>query len=464
MPPRFLESRAHPASAGAAMATFAPSYSPPLVPTPPASASEEQRAQVWHPATRIAFRFCCVYFSLYIITTQMLPGLTLILPDFGTRAPMKQLTLWVGHHILGLATISTQVSGSGDKLFNWTHAFTLLLVATVSTIVWTAVARDRVSHQRAFAWFRLFLRLAVATTFFSYGFAKAFPTQMPVLALQRLVEPFGNFSPMGVLWYSIGAAPAYEIATGCAEVLAGVLLFVPRLTVLGAMVALMDATMIFLLNMTYDVPVKLFSFHLLLMALVLLAPNARRLFDLLVLHRTSEIRVEPAVVRSSRGQRGVVIAQIVVGALMFVLHVYQGNEAYHSFGGGAPKSPLYGIWNVTSMSVDGADRPALLGDTRRLKRIIFQTPAGAFFQTMDDSLRRVGAKLDTTAGLLTLTSGADTAARMALTYRRPDHEHLLIDGLIDGRPTHLALEFKDPDSFLQRSRGFNWVQEVPFNR
>ena len=446
------------------MATFAPSYSPPLAQTSPPSLSDEQPASVWHPATRVAFRFCCVYFSLYILTTQMLPGLTLILPDFGSRTPMKQLTVWVGTHILGFTTISTQISGSGDRAFNWSHAFTLLLIATASTAVWSFVARGRPNHERAFAWFRLFLRLAVATTFFSYGFAKAFPTQMPILALQRLVEPFGNFSPMGVLWYSVGASPAYEIATGCAEVLAGVLLFVPRLTVLGALVALMDSTMIFLLNMTYDVPVKLFSFHLVLMAMVLLAPSARRLFDLLILHRAATVRPEPPLSTSPVAQRRIVVAQVVFGALLFAMHLWQGSQGWRMFGGGAPKSPLYGIWEVRQMTVDGVDRPALLSDTRRLRRIIFQTPSGAFLQTMDDSLRRLGAKLDTTAGQLTLTSPTDTAARMSLTYRRPDREHLLIDGMIDGKQTHLALDYKDPDSYLLRSRGFNWVQEFPFNR
>ena len=35
-----------------------------------------------------------------------------------------------------------------------------------------------------------------------------------------------------------------------------------------------------MLNMTYDVPVKLFSFHLFVMSLVLIAPYARRMSDL----------------------------------------------------------------------------------------------------------------------------------------------------------------------------------------
>ena len=113
----------------------------------------------------------------------------------------------------------------------------------------------------------------------SYGTAKAIPLQMPAPGLTRLLEPYGNFSPMGVLWYSIGASRPYEIFAGCAELLGGILLFVPRLALLGALVALAVSVQIFTLNMTYDVPVKLFSFHLILMSLVLIAPEVSRLLE-----------------------------------------------------------------------------------------------------------------------------------------------------------------------------------------
>jgi hypothetical protein len=110
---------------------------------------------------------------------------------------------------------------------------------------------------------------------FLYGLAKVIPLQMPFPYLTRLLEPYGNFSPMAVLWSSIGASTSYEIFAGCAETLGGILLLTPRTTTLGAMVCLADMIQVFMLNMTYDVPVKLFSFHLILFSLLLLAPDAR---------------------------------------------------------------------------------------------------------------------------------------------------------------------------------------------
>jgi uncharacterized membrane protein YphA (DoxX/SURF4 family) len=448
------------------VATYAPtssSFSPTL--TPDSDRNTQTESDIaWHPATRIAFRFCLVYFGLYVLTTQMMPGLTLIIPDLSRIPPMSSLIAWVGHHILGAATIPTTLSGSGDRLINWSHAVTLLLIASVSTVIWSIVARSRVSHPKAFAYFRLLLRLGVATTFLSYGFAKIFPLQMPVLALTRLVEPFGNFSPMGVLWYSVGAAPAYEIATGCAEVLAGILIFLPRTTTLGALVGIGDACMIFLLNMTYDVPVKLFSLHLLLMCVVILAPNAQRLFELLILHRPTKLRAEPSIVASAYGTRIATLAQSAYLIIMLGVQVKSGSRSWAVIGPNGPRSPLFGIWEVKEMSINETPQPALATDTSLVKRAIFQQPTAAVFQMMDDSFRRYGAKVDTIKQTLTLTSQTDTSKHLPLAYQRIDREHLLIHGMIEGRMTALTLQYRDPDSFLQRSRGFHFVQDQPFNR
>jgi uncharacterized membrane protein YphA (DoxX/SURF4 family) len=66
----------------------------------------------------------------------------------------------------------------------------------------------------------------------------------------QLPASSGLFSTASVLWTSIGAAPAYEIVAGSAELLAGILILFPRTTTLGALVCMTDMTNVFLLNMT----------------------------------------------------------------------------------------------------------------------------------------------------------------------------------------------------------------------
>src|SRR5215471_2870428 len=195
--------------------------------------------QRWNAATRVAFRFCFVYFGLYCLLNQILTSLVPLpnvdIPDLSTVVPVRNVVLWAGKHILGInSPIAYAATGSGDKTFDWVLLFCMLVVALFATVVWSILDGRREDYSDLYKWFRLFIRVCLAGQMFVYGFAKVVPTQMPFPALTKLLEPYGNFSPMGVLWSSIGASPAYEIFAGSAEVLAGVLLIVPRTAMLGA--------------------------------------------------------------------------------------------------------------------------------------------------------------------------------------------------------------------------------------
>jgi hypothetical protein len=439
-------------------AAFSPEYDRQATP---------EQAPGWTLATRIAFRFSFVYFGLYVLTTQMLAGMTLVhlpIPNLGTVRPMSTVVAWVGAHVLGIArTVASHPSGSGDTLYDWTQALSLVLIAAVATAVWSYVARRRREHARLYAWFRLFARFALATTLVSYGAVKVVPLQMPTDVLRRLVEPFGNFSPMGVLWTSIGAAPAYEIFAGLAELCAATLLFIPRTALLGTMMALMDSIAIFALNMTYDVPVKLFAFHLILLSVFLLAPNLVRLRDFFLLKRATAARPESPLGSTPRRRRAWLIAQLVYGVLVLVLAGFSSATAYTRFGGGAPKSVLYGVWDIEEMAINGQPSLPLLSDTARFRRAIFQRPGSVIFQRMNDSFVGFGAIVDTAAHHIALTAFDSARTRSGLTFQRPSSDRLIVDGIIAGAPTHMELRRRDPGSYVLRSRGFHWVQEFPFN-
>ena len=420
--------------------------------------------------TRFAFRVAFVHFALYVLLTQMLPTLiaipTVNIPDLGETAPVRAVIMWVATHILGIAyPFSAQTTGSGDKTYDWVQAFTILMTAVITGAVWSVVARERLSHERLFAWFRLMVRLGLGTTFLLYGFIKVFPLQMPEPSLGRLLEPFGDFSPMGVLWSSIGASRPYEMVVGGAEVLGGILVMIPQTTKLGAILCLVDAADVFALNMSYDVPVKLFSFHLVLMSLALIAPDARRYINLFVLGKTASLRPEPSVARSLRGQRAVLLAQVLFTVYAVGQNAWGNAKSWKEVNAPTFKSPLYGIWEVREMSVGGVTLPPLLTDSTRWRRVLFQSSRGVQVRKMNDSAVVYRTVVDTAARTIVLSSFADsTKPKQTLTYSRPERTRLLFDGTLDGQPIHVEMAYRDPDSFLLRSRKFAWVQERPFNR
>ena len=167
--------------------------------------------RAWAPATRILFRLTLWYFTLYIVTTQMLGSLLPLpvgdMPELATHPPISSLVSWMAAHVFHVSSpLVITGSGSGDKTFDWVHAFCVLVVSLTITVVWTVFDRHRQRYDRLHAWFTLFVRFALGTTMVGYGMVKAFPLQMPAPSLTRLLEPYGNFSPMGVLWASIGAS------------------------------------------------------------------------------------------------------------------------------------------------------------------------------------------------------------------------------------------------------------------
>ena len=425
----------------------------------------------WSLPTRIAFRFSVVYFSLYILFTQMFAGLV-VLP-FGLSIPSPEnawsvttAVNWVATKVLKFPEPLVLFSGSGDKPIDWAHALLLLTVAAVLTIVWSIAAARRVAHPTVHKWFRLFLRFALGSTMLSYGMAKAIPLQMPYPGFRRLLEPYGDFSLMGVLWAKLGASPGYEIFTGVVETLCAVLLFIPGLTTVGALMTLATSTQIFMLNMTYDVPVKLFSFHLILMSLVLLAPDMRRLLRVLVLRKAAAAAPEPPLAKSRRTRRILAAAQLVFGAWLLWSGIKGSHEAWYQYGGGAPKPPLYGIWQIDRMTIDGVERAPLVTDYDRWRRMLIEGTFGLSFQRMDNTFQFVPGKIDTNAKTITFTQGQGDQAKEVgrFAYDQPAPDRLIAEGMLNGKQYRFETSLVDHKQFNLVKSHFRWVQERPFNR
>jgi hypothetical protein len=423
----------------------------------------------WSQFKLLSFRFCFVYLGMYVAVTQMLPTLFVIpdidVPEIGSLWPLRAITSWTARHIFHhQAELVISGSGSGDKTFDWVQAFCLLVIAFLVTMLWSGLDRPRTHYCSLHKWFHLTLRFAVGSTMLTYGFDKAIPLQMPYPYLFRLLEPVGNFSPMGMLWTSVGASPGYEIFAGCAEIMGGLLILVPRTAMLGALVCLADMTQVFMLNMTYDVPVKLFSFHMILLCIFLLGPHAARLGDFFF--RDSAVPAPKAVplFRSLRANRFALSAQFVFLGYLVLVDIYGARKGWQEYGGGAPKSALYGIWNVEEFSVDGQIRAPLLSDTSRWRRMIFQIPESVNCQMMDDTFHRYVVTLDAKASSLALAEANAKEPKGKFRFQRPLPDQLLLDGLMDGHSAHVRLQIMDREKLLLVSRGFHWIQEYPFNR
>jgi len=400
-----------------------------------------------------------------IITSLFSPLQGEVIPDPATLWPTRQIVLWTAAHVFHIAgeVPVDGNSGSGDGAFGWVLAFCLLVFAAVATAVGSLLDRERKSYVQLYNWFLLFLRFALAGQMLNYGLAKVIPVQMPYPSLTRLLQPYGSFSPMGVLWSSIGASTAYEIFAGCTEVLGGLLLIFRRTSTFGALICLAAMVQVFVLNMTYDVPVKLFAFHLILLSAFLLTSNFLRLVNVLLLNRATAPAAQTQLFRTRGANRAMLAGQILVGLWLVAMNAYEFQRAWYEYGGGRATSPLYGMWQVSELSIDGQVRPLLVTDAEQWRRVIFDWPTVIAFQRMDDSFVRYRTAINADAKTIVLTK-ADEKWSAHFTFQRVAPAQLILDGEMDKRMVHAQLTLMKREHFVLVNRGFHWIQEYAFNR
>ena len=418
----------------------------------------EQPQQRWHPFTRTAFRFAFVYLILF-----NLPFPLNVFPYVDKIAePYNWLWNWIVPRVGRAAfnkEVATVFNGSGDRTFDYLLVACLLLIALVITLIWTILDRKRPSYPTLNRWLNIYVRFSLGTAMIGYGAYKVIMSQFGPPTLDRLMQPFGDSSPMGLLWTFMGASEPYTMFVGFAEMIAGILLFPRKTTTLGALMSIGVMSNVVALNFSYDVPVKLYSTHLLAMAVFLALPDARRLANFFFLNRPAEcVRVQPLFRRPLLHRGAVVLGSLFLIAIVS-LSLYQSYDQRRSFF--SQRSPLYGVWEVEEFTVGQATPTA---SAQAWRRVIFDSPRRIAVQTAADPHQRFMSQLDQEKRTLTLSKREDPSWKTVLTYEEVSPDVITLTGPLEGSEMSARLHRTGERKFLLTDRGFHWINEFPFNR
>ena len=421
---------------------------------------------------RFGFRFLAAYLLIYnlVALVRMIPligGFSYLL-DLG----WNHLVFWAERVALGMANPSSpEITGSGDTSFLWARNGCMLALALAAALVWSFFDRARQREPMVREFLRVFVRYALAVTLIGYAVAKLVPpVQFPAPAGPRLLEPIGRLSPMGMLWVFMGASKAYTAFGGIMELIGGVLLFWRRTTPLGALVSTGVLLNIVLLNFCYDVPVKIYSLNLLLMAVFLLWPEIGRLAGVLVLNRaTSAPSLAPPL--DAQGYRFSSIALKVL--VLCTLLLNNGTRIWKSSQNdykpvAASLAQMSGLWNVRSFRIDGVEAPPLLTDNNRWRRIIFDERSGGLrmiaLGVHDQWIGFWMVSPESTDQRLVLRSDSKEGEVVTLVLGRPGPDKIAFAGAFRGHPLAVDLDRADKVDTRLFSRGFHWISEEPFIR
>ena len=402
----------------------------------------------WSLPTRIAFRFCFIYLLLYLLPRPfwgMVPPIPVL--NRALYEAWKALLAFVTGRILSWSPPEGGFNfGGGDAPTDYVRLLCCAVFALAGTAVWSAMQRSSAGHPRLHDAFRIYLRYVLGLSIIGYGLAKFFGqfSQGPLL----MIRPVGQLEPMQMLWAFMSASTAYTYATGVVEIAGGFLLFFRRTTLLGAVLVVAAMANVVALNLAYDVQVKIQSIHFVLVALFLIAPDARRVAHAL-------LRREDASPWTARTRRVLLVSEALLTAVVVVFLVLFIAERSQQE---TLRLSLHGLHDVVTFTQDSVPLPPLTTDKVRWRRVGVDQRFGDFgVQMMDDTVRRFLGQVDASKQVIVLKAAGGTSSG-ELRYTEPESGRVVLEGHVDGRQLTVELRRIPEESWPLIARKFRWTR------
>jgi hypothetical protein len=235
----------------------------------------------------------------------------------------------------------------------------------------------------------------------------------------------------------------YTIFAGAMEALGALLLLFRRTALAGALITAAVMTNVFALNMFYDVPVKLFSFHLLVMALVIAAPDLGRLFRFAVLQKPADPPSPAGPVFAKRNWR--IVSWVGKGIVLALMSV-QAGVVYTQHATRVARHPLTGTYRVEGFP--------------GWQQVVVENVASMGVTRDDGTISTYRLVLNHSQSRLQLHNASGPVGSLTFLIAG---EEVTLEGDLHGETARMRL-VRSPENFLLLRRGFRWINEQPFNR
>ena len=423
----------------------------------------------WSLPAKVAFRFSFLYLMLYMFCNGNVTVFT-VLESFPALdrwitwvlfTPLSSLTQWCAVralHLTGIAAMWHR-DGSGDTLLNYLLCVTFFCVALVGTAVWSVLDRRRAHYRTLYSWLRFLVRVNVGIGMLQYGFYKVYPVQMQPPSMAVLNEPVGQMSPMTLLWTMLGFSPWYERVCGAAEAIGGVLILIRPTALAGAIVSAFVMTNVVLYNLFFDVPVKLYAIHVLLMATFVMLPDIKPLWDFFFRNRAAKLAGE-WVPTASTTQMRQAMRWIEIAFLLLVLlsYVKYDGDRYSAYKDSVRSAPIIGLWALDADS----PKPMTIGGVPWFEISIDNLTRGMARST-DGQLWRMYLAYDEKNHTLGMVSRGGNGT-VKYGWQVPDADHMVFS---TGGKSALTIKFHRVPTLATYpllTRGFHMVNEWGLER
>ncbi|GAB5527026.1 MAG: hypothetical protein Roseis2KO_48980 [Roseivirga sp.] len=421
----------------------------------------EQTGARWTPLKSFLLRFSFLYWVFYIFPYGF-EYLNWLTPD--DISPWTGITQWFGESFLGWTFNPDRLAKGFDSKYDFARFMLCGALSLILATVWSFIdALKRWQYNaRLNSLLRTILRYHVGFTLFLYGIAKVYLYQFGYMGLDRMDGEVGNNSPMGFLWLFMSYSPTYNIGTGLIEMVGGVLLLFRRSTLLGAIVCFVAMANVVLIDIAYDVTVKMFAIHLMLMVMVLLLDDAKRLLYVLVLNKATKASKEPSLINPKYRIPGYVLKTLLIGYILIATLQFSG-EIRSGRIANQEQAVLHSKYVVDQFIINSDTLAPLRGDTTRWDQLMVGSSYSPTRMTVKDMAGGVKAYIyeaDTIRKSFIFYSRRDSTDRYEMRYIQPSEKQFIMDGIHKGDSLHVEMSIFSREDYRLGGGKINWVRDL----
>ena len=349
--------------------------------------------------------------------------------------------------------------GCGDRPQDFRATGITLGVGFLAALVVSLLVKRGDMTQKVRYTLRVAIRLFLAYTFMTYGAAKVLDVQFPY-SLMSLDSRVIDLRPMQMAWVFFSYTYTYQAIIGWSQIVASVLLCSRRTTPVGSILLLTVIGNIVMVNVFYDICVKLNSAIYLAMTLYLLLADVKRLWAFFIANRTVPPRRFPILSQSQTLYRTVTILRALLILFVLIYPIYDTVQAKTEFNIGG-RSALYGVWDIDQIDPVHPDSLAPPSDSlamngsgdaegwgRRWEKLIFDT-ANVGVGKSAGGLDYFRYELDTLQSRVSLSFFSDSTLNFTGGYAFPAEDRLMLTGINEQDSVQVALVLL-PEFFRER--------------
>jgi hypothetical protein len=206
--------------------------------------------------------------------------------------------------------------------------------------------------------------------------------------------------------------------------------------------------------------VKLFSIHLLAIAVFLLVGEWKRVIDYFLLNNQVQPSPQTLLIKHPLGQKILLAFQIGLAGWMLYASISDGRTAEREWGHKFPIPALYGVYKTEFFIKNNNTLPPLETDSFRWKRVVIDEDDNwkqSSILFSNDSSTYFSIKADTVNKMIQIKSFRETAINYQFNYSEPDTSRILIKGRWNTDAIEVMMKKYDLNNYRLHRTKFKWI-------